>query len=165
MRRMVAYQKSWVRARLPSPTIVIAGREGVVMLLKNWFDRLSKLSRQRGLKRPRCGGQWRPAVVVAESLENRTLLSSVAVTVQSGVVTLTGDAGDHDVSASVVNGQLELVGSNGTDFTFSGNTATTIDIPLNSPFKALHINLQQAGNNTLSFDGTNLPAISGNVVM
>jgi len=135
------------------------------MLLKNWFAGLSQSRRQRRLKRPRSVGHWRLTNLAAECLETRALLSNIAVTVQSGVITLTGDSGDHTVNAAVVNGQLELTGSNGTDFTFNGNTATTIDIPLNSPIKALHINLLQAGNNALTFDGTNLPAISGNVVM
>jgi hypothetical protein len=152
-------------ARLPFPTIEIAGREGVIMLLKNWFAGLSELRRQRRLKRPRNVGEWRLTNLAAECVESRALLSNIAVTLQAGVITLTGDTGDHTIAASVVNGQLELVGSNGTDFTFNGNTATTIDVPLTSPLKALYVNLQQAGNNTLTFDGTNLPAISGNVVM
>jgi len=135
------------------------------MLLKNWFAGLSQSRRQRRLKRPRYVGHWRLTNLAAECLETRALLSNIAVTVQSGVITLTGDSGDHTVNAAVVNGQLELTGSNGTDFTFNGNTATTVDIPLTSPIKALHINLLQAGNNALTFDGTNLPAISGNVVM
>jgi hypothetical protein len=135
------------------------------MLLKNWFAGLSALRRQSRLRRPRRGGHWRLTNLAAECLETRALLSNIAVTVQSGVITLTGDAGDHTVNAAVVNGQLELTGSNGTDFTFNGNTATTIDIPLTSPIKALHVNLLQAGNNTVTFDGTDLPAIAGNVVM
>jgi len=135
------------------------------MLLKNWFAGLSALRRQSRLRRPRRGGQWRLPNVAAECLESRALLSNIAVTVQSGVITLTGDTGDHTVNAAVVNGQLELTGSNGTDFTFNGNTATTVDIPLDSPIKALHVNMLQAGNNALTFDGTNLPTIAGNVVM
>jgi len=135
------------------------------MLLKNWFTGISELRRQRRLNRPRHSGQSRLTNFAAECLESRALLSNIAVTVQAGVVSLTGDTGDHAVAASVVNGQLELAGSNGTNFTFNGNTAATIDVPLNSSLKALHVNLQQSGNNTLAFDGTNLPAISGNVVM
>jgi hypothetical protein len=134
------------------------------MLLKNWLTGLSELRRQRRLNRPRYF-ESRLTNLAAECLESRALLSNIAVTVQAGVISLTGDMGDHAVAASVVSGQLELVGSNGTDFTFNGNTATTIDVPLSGPIKALHVNLQQAGNNTLTFDGTNLPAISGNVVM
>jgi hypothetical protein len=157
---------SWVNARYQNSNHQnVRAREGSIMLLKNWFAGLSALRRQKRLRRPRRGGQWRLTNLAAECLETRALLSNIAVTVQSGVITLTGDAGDHDVAAAVVNGQLELTGSNGTDFTFNGSTATTVDIPLTSPIKALHINLLQAGNNNLTFDGTDLPAISGNVVM
>jgi hypothetical protein len=135
------------------------------MLLKNWFSGLSEVRRQRRLKRSRYVGNWRLTNLAAECLETRALLSNIAVTVQSGVITLTGDAGDHEFAAAVVAGQLELTGSSGTEFTFNGTTAATVDIPLDSPIKALHINLQEASNNTFTFDGTDLPAISGNVVM
>jgi hypothetical protein len=136
------------------------------MLLKNWFAGLSALRHQSRLRRPRRGGQWRLANLAAECLESRALLSNIAVTVQSGVITLTGDAGDHTVNAAVVAGELELSGAGVTTFTLNGNPATNVvDIPVTDPIKALHINLLQAGNNTLTFDGANLPTIAGNVVM
>src|SRR5262249_22294675 len=135
------------------------------MLLKNWFTTLAEHSRQSRMKRRR--GDWRPASVAAECLESRALLSNVDVTSQAGVVTLTGDTGAHTVSAAVVGGQLELNGGNTTEFTFNGTTAAIVDIPLNGSLQALHVNFQQSGTNvdSFTFDGTSLPAISGNVVI
>lgn len=119
------------------------------------------------MKRRRHADGWHSANLAAECLECRALLSNIAVTSQAGVITLTGDTGAHTVAAAVVGGQLELTGSNGTEFTFNGTTAATVDIPLNGSLKALHVNLQQSGtnNDSLTFDGTNLPAISGNVIV
>jgi hypothetical protein len=135
------------------------------MLLKNWFATLSEHRCQSRMRQRR--GEWRPASVAAECLESRALLSNVAVTSQAGVVTLTGDTGAHTVAAAVVNGQLELTGGNGTEFTFNGTTAATVDIPLNGSLAALHVNFQQSGTNadSFTFDGTNLPAIAGNVIV
>jgi len=137
------------------------------MLLKNWFKSLTDHNRQNWMKRRRFRAESQPAVLAAECLERRALLSNVAVTSQAGVITLTGDTGAHTVAAAVVAGQLELTGSNGTEFTYNGNTAATVDVPLNGSLKALHVNFQQSGSNSdsLTFDGTNLPAISGNVIV
>ncbi|HEY2251589.1 MAG TPA: hypothetical protein VGH74_11035 [Planctomycetaceae bacterium] len=100
--------------------------------------------------------------MAAECLEARALLSNIAVTAQAGVVTLVGDTGDHTLAASVVNGELELTGTNGTTLTFKGTTAATVDVPLPKTLKAIHIDLPGAGNNTVTVDGTGLPKVAGN---
>lgn len=101
--------------------------------------------------------------IPAECLEARTLLSNIAVTVQAGVMTLTGDSADHVVAASVVGGKLELVGSGGTNLTFNGSTSTTVDVSLPGTLKAINIDLPGAGNNTVTVDASGLPTIAGNM--
>jgi hypothetical protein len=102
----------------------------------------------------------------AECLEARALLSNVAVTAANGNIQLTGDSGDHTFSASVVGGNLELAGSAGTEFTFDGTTAATVDVPLSAvgTIHRLAIDMP-AGNDAITFDATNLGTIVGNVTV
>ncbi len=134
------------------------------MLLTGWFTRLCERQAGRMVRRSRHAENHAYASLAAECLEPRALLSNIAVTAQAGVITLAGDTGDHSVAASVVNGQLELAGSNGTTLTFNGTTAATVDVPLNGVVKALNITMQ-SGNDTVNFDGTGLPIISGAVTV
>jgi hypothetical protein len=107
-------------------------------------------------------GGWPVATLAAECLEARALLSNIAVTAQAGVVTLVGDTADHTLAASVVKGQLELAGTNGTTLTFNGTTAATVDVPLPAKLKAIHIDLPGAENNSVTFDALGLPKVAGN---
>jgi len=135
------------------------------MLLAGWFagvcgrrerSRIGKLRRRK----------ISPfANVAAEQLEMKTLLSNIAVTSQAGVISVVGEASDtvdHTLTASVVGGQLELTDTAGADLTFNGTTAATVDVPLPTTLKAIHIDLPGAGNNTVSVDATDLPKVSGN---
>lgn len=100
----------------------------------------------------------------------RSLLSNIAVTVQGGVVNLSGDTGDHNFTADVVTissaPNLEFTGTAGTEFTFNNTTVATLDIPLSTigTIKGLDITMQ-GGNDTVSFDATNLGTIEGNVTI
>ncbi len=130
------------------------------MLMASWYAGVCERGRRRRLRRVRHS----PFVnVAAECLETRALLSNIAVTAQAGVISLVGDTADHTLAASVVNGKLELAGSNGTTLTFNGTTAATVDVPLPAKLKAIHIDLPGAGDNTVTFDATDLPKVSGNV--
>lgn len=130
------------------------------MLISGWLAGVcrhrNRLSRMRRVRKSPF------ANVAAECLEVRALLSNIAVTSQAGVVSLVGDTGDHTLDAKVVSGQLELTGSGGTMLTFNGTTAATVDVPLGTTLKAIHIDLPGAGNNTVTFDATDLPKIAGN---
>jgi len=134
------------------------------MLLSGWFTRFCARRAARKVRRPFSAENHACASLAAECLETRALLSNIAVTAQAGVITLAGDTGDHTVAASVVNGQLELAGSNGTTLTFNGTTAATVDVPLAGTIKGLNI-VMQAGNDTIAFDGAGLPIIAGNVTV
>lgn len=92
-------------------------------------------------------------------------LSKVLVLVSGGTVDLFGDMGNHVISVSVVGGNLELAGSNGTEFTFNGTTEATLDIPLTqlSPFTGLDFNML-GGSDAITIDGTNMGTIAGNIV-
>lgn len=133
------------------------------MLMNGWFAQVCERGRQRRLRRPRHVWHRRLPGLAAECLESRALLSNIAVTAHAGVVTLKGDTADHTVNATVVNGDLHLVGTNGTEFTFNGKTAATIDVPLNSTIRAINIVMPGAGNNDITFDATGLPKVSGKV--
>jgi len=75
-----------------------------------------------------------------------------------------GDSGSHTVNATIVSGNLHLVGSAGTTFTFNGTTNSTIDIPLSSIGVVKDIDVDmQAGDDSITFDATGLGTISGNV--
>jgi hypothetical protein len=135
------------------------------MLMTNWLNRWRQARECRRLRRPRRGAASRPFLSwQAECLEARTLLSNISVTAQSGVVQFNGDSGSHTVSATIVSGNLHLVGSSGTTFTFNGTTNSTIDIPLSSigTVKEIDVNMQ-GGDDSITFDATGLAAISGNV--
>ncbi len=92
------------------------------------------------------------------------LLSNIAVTAQNGVVEFKGDSGNHTMTATIVSGNLHLVGTGGTTFTFNGTTNATIDIPLSSigTVKEIDVNMQ-GGDDSITFDATGLSAISGDV--
>jgi hypothetical protein len=130
------------------------------MLLTGWFTRLCEGRAHRKIRRSFSIANH--ASLAAECLETRALLSNIAVTAKAGVITLTGDTGDHTLDASVVNGQLQLAGSNGTTLSFNGTTAATVDVPLGGTIKGLNI-VMQGGNDTIAFEGAGLPIISGNV--
>ncbi|MGE5194306.1 MAG: hypothetical protein ACM3U2_17590, partial [Deltaproteobacteria bacterium] len=102
----------------------------------------------------------------AECLEVRALLSNIAVATTGGVITLTGDSGDHTMTASVVGSNLELVGSGGTTFTYNSTTSATVDIPLSSigTIKGIVMTMQ-GGNDSITFDAANLGTISGSVLV
>lgn len=135
------------------------------MLMTGWFVKMCENRAQRWMRRPRLRRQQRMACwAAAECLETRALLSAVGVTSQAGVITLTGGTGNNTINASVVNGNLELTGSNGTTFTFNGTTASTVDVPINGQLNGLKLNLG-TGNNTLNLDGTGLATIHGSVVV
>jgi hypothetical protein len=126
--------------------------------VKSWRARREQLrSRRPRLVEARPYANW-----AAECLEARALLSNIAVTTDNGVIRLSGDTGDHNFTAKVVTTNLELTGTAGTQFTFGGTTAATIDIPLSTigTIKGLDITMQ-GGADTIDFDGTNLGTISG----
>ncbi|HLJ11767.1 MAG TPA: hypothetical protein VKU82_11290 [Planctomycetaceae bacterium] len=132
-------------------------------MITAWLSWALRRKRIR-LQRPR-KIVFRPMTAwAAECLEVRALLSNVAVTTAVGVIKLAGDTGDHTFDASVASGNLHLVGSAGTEFTFNGTTAATVDVPLSGigTIKGLQI-VMQAGNDTITFDAANLGTISGNV--
>ncbi|HLJ10356.1 MAG TPA: hypothetical protein VKU82_04170 [Planctomycetaceae bacterium] len=133
-------------------------------VLNYWFRQWTN-PRRAPLRRSRDVSHWMKFAWAAECLEARTLLSNVAVVVANGEVDLNGDSGDHTFAASVVGSNLELAGSSGTTLTFNGTTSATVDIPLSqiTPLKGLHFNMQ-GGNDTITFDGTGLGTIAGNVV-
>jgi hypothetical protein len=130
--------------------------------LKNWRLRRERLRSRR----PRLAADWRHAYWAAECLEARALLSNIAVTTTGGVITLTGDSGDHTFDASVVGSNFELAGSGGTTFTFNSTTSATVDIPLSSlaTIKGLTMTMQ-GGNDSITFNATGLATISGNVLV
>jgi hypothetical protein len=88
----------------------------------------------------------------------------VNVVVIAGRVDLFGDAANHTISISVVGSNLELVGSNGTEFTFNGTTATTLDIPLSqvTPLNGFDF-FMLGGNDAITIDGTNMGSIAGDI--
>lgn len=135
------------------------------MLLTGWLRQWRK--RRQGLRLRRRTAGFQPCYGwAAECLEARTLLSgqNVAVTVAAGVVTLTGDSGNHNVAASIVSGQLHLVGTGGTTFTDATHTTgvTTLDVAL--PTSGLVITMQ-GGDDVVTLDGTGLSSLSGNVAV
>jgi hypothetical protein len=135
------------------------------MLMTHWLNRWRHARERRRLRRPRHGAVSRPFLGwQAECLEARTLLSNIAVTAHNGVVQFNGDSGNHTVSATIVSGNLHLVGTGGTTFTFNGTTNATIDVPLSSigTVKEIDVNMQ-GGDDSITFDATGLAAISGDV--
>lgn len=110
--------------------------------------------------------RWPLSVCAAECLEARELLSNVALTIQSGVISMTGDSGNHTVDASVVAGKLHLVGSAGTTFTFNGATTSVVDVKVSliGPISSVHITMLN-GNDTVNFNAQNLGVISKNLVV
>lgn len=134
------------------------------MFMTGWV-RMYENRIQRWVRRPRVRRhRARATSWAAECLETRALLSAVGVSSAGGVITLSGNASNNSINASVVNGNLELTGSNGTTFTFNGTTASTVDVPLNGQINGLNLNLG-TGNNTFTLDGTGLSAIQGSVVV
>src|SRR5258708_5114120 len=128
------------------------------MLMTHWLNRWRHAREQRRLRRPRQGAVSRPFLGwQAECLEARTLLSNIAVTAHNGIVQLNGDSGNHTVNATIVSGNLHLVGSGGTTFTFNGTTNATIDIPLSSvgTVKEIDVNMQGA-DDPITFNATGL---------
>ena len=92
-------------------------------------------------------------------------VSHVAVVVSGGVVYLTGDMSSHTIGVAVVNGNLELTGAQGTEFTFNGTTQSVLDLPIaaDALLKGLYFNMP-GGNDTITIDGTNLGTLTGNIV-
>src|SRR5262245_26352865 len=140
------------------------------MLIRHWLQNWRvRRQRMRSCRR-RDVSSWRLNSLPAECLESRALLSNVAVTTDTGIITLSGDTGDHSFTAAVVDlsGVLNLVltGASGTEFTFGSTTAATIDIPLSTigTINGLEITMQ-GGADTISFDATNLGTISGDAIM
>jgi len=70
-------------------------------------------------------------------------ITHVNVVVNDGVVSLFGDRSNHQIGVSVVNGNLELTGSSGTEFTFNGTTQSVLDLPLTtiSPLEGLFFDM------------------------
>lgn len=141
------------------------------MLMTGWLKRWQQRLEQLRSRRPRQIRRRPPGNWAAECLETRALLSVVTVTTVGGVISLSGDAGDHTVNAAVVNlgnaaiPNLELTGTGNTTFTFGNTTnVTTLDIPLSQigTINGLNITMQ-GGNDTVTFDATNLGTINGNV--
>ncbi len=147
------------------------------MLLVNWFSKLRNLGEQRRSRRRTRRASRRSIArydwAAVECLEARTLLSNVAVAVTGGVISLTGDSGNHTVHAAVVNlpsgnttvPNLEFTGTGNTTFSFGNTTnVTTLDIPLSQigAINGLTISMQ-AGDDAVTFDATNLGTISGAV--
>lgn len=142
------------------------------MLLVDWSKKWRAFRERRRSRRPRHAGR-RPFHFAAECLEARTLLSNVAVAVTNGVISLTGDSGNHTVNAAVVNlpsgnttvPNLELTGTGNTTFSFGNQTnVTTLDIPLSQigTIHGLTITML-GGDDAITFDATNLGTISGPV--
>src|SRR5438105_1622684 len=134
------------------------------MLITDWLQQWRGRREKRRLRRPRYRSGRLIAGWAAECLEARTLLSNVAVSVDDGVVKLAGDTGDHTIDVSVVSGNLRLVGSSGTTFTFNGTTSASTDLPLSpiGTIRGFEITMQ-GGNDTIHFDATNLGTIAGKV--
>lgn len=125
--------------------------------LRQWIARNKKHRLRRSVDRPH------PVLAdcAAECLEVRRLLSNVTVSLNAGILALTGDSGDHTIAATVSGGNLQLAGANGTTFTFQGATNASVSIPV-SPLTGLMITMQ-GGNDNITFDAANLGTISGNV--
>jgi len=136
------------------------------MLRDAWLTGLFGRRNQRSIRRAWSGSHRPFAMVAAECLEARELLSNVALTIQAGVISLTGDSGNHTVDASVVTGKLHLVGSAGTTFTFNGATTSVVDVKVSliGPISSIHITML-GGNDTVNFNAQNLGAISKNFVV
>lgn len=137
------------------------------MSLTVWFGNWRAQRKQRQLKRRRSVGTPLFSPWAADCLEHRALLSNINVTVDSGLIKLAGDSGDHSVAASVVSGDLHLAGSSGTTFTYDGTSgSSTVDISLSSigTIKGIQITMQ-GGDDTVDFDATDLGTISGNVLV
>jgi cyclophilin family peptidyl-prolyl cis-trans isomerase len=92
-------------------------------------------------------------------------VTHVLVEESGGVVSLFGDASSHTIAVAVVNGNLELTGTQGTEFTFNGTTQSVLDLPLTSisPLHGLVFSMP-GGNDSITIDGTNLGALAGNIV-
>lgn len=92
-------------------------------------------------------------------------ITHVDVVVRNGVVSLFGDTANHTIGVAVVNGNLELTGTRGTEFTFNGTTQSVLDLPVssNSPLKGLFFDMPQ-GDDAITIDGTNLGTLTGNIV-
>lgn len=137
------------------------------MLKFDWFRGLRNRHNGRRLRRPRSGWRQPSYACPAECLEVRTLLTAgnVAVAVANGVVTLTGDSGNHNVAATIVSGKLHLDGTaDGTTFTDATHTTgvTTLDVDL--PANGLVVTMQ-GGDDAVSFNASGLASISGNVLV
>ena len=92
-------------------------------------------------------------------------VTHVDVVVSDGVVSLFGDLASHQIGVAVVNGNLELTGTQGTEFTFNGKTQSVLDLPLTSiaPLKGLFFDMPGA-DAAITIDGTNLGTLAGNIV-
>ncbi len=92
-------------------------------------------------------------------------VTHVAVTVKDGVVTLTGDLSKHTIGVTVVNGNLELTGTQGTEFDFNGTTQSMLDLPISadSLLKGLVFNMP-GSDAAITIDGTGLGTLTGNVM-
>src|SRR5947207_1282123 len=136
------------------------------MHLHAWFAKLFQRRDQRSSRQSRSVRRRAFAVCAAECLEVRELLSNVALTIQSGVISLTGDSGNHTIDASVVTGKLHLVGSAGTTFTLNGATTSVVDVKVSliGPISSIHIAMLN-GNDTVNFNAQNLGTISKNFVV
>src|SRR5579863_10089022 len=91
-------------------------------------------------------------------------ITHVTVVVSGGVVSLFGDMSAHAIGVAVVNGNLELTGTQGTEFTFNGTTQSVLDLPIaaDSLLKGLFFSMP-GGNDTITIDGTNLGTLTGNI--
>ncbi len=136
------------------------------MHLHAWFARLFARRDQWSSRQSRSLSRRAFADCAAECLEVRELLSNVALTIQSGVISLTGDSGNHTVDASVVAGKLHLVGSAGTTFTFNGATTSIVDVKVGliGPINSIHITMLN-GDDTVNFNALNLGTVSKNFVV
>lgn len=137
------------------------------MLMTSWLNHWNARRQLRKTRRPRHNGRRVFTSWAAECLEDRTLLSNIAISAAAGVVALAGDSGNHDLTATVTNGNLEFVGSYGTTLTYNHTTSTVVDVPLSQigQVQALHISMQGSGTNNIDFDAQDLGTINGNVVI